>query len=98
MLERRSLVTCALELLECVERFEELSRDGDVVAHVHLPVFFRHGHEGDGDRLVRVQGMRVGTVFDELVRVLALCVGGDVQDACFDAARPKAAPVRLSQA
>ena len=62
----------------------EISRDGGVVAEVHLPVLGGHGHEGDGDGLVRVQVF--GAVLDEFARVIALGVGGDVVHRGLDAA------------
>ena len=89
-------LTRALKPREGVERSEEIARDGGVVAKVHLPVLGRHGHEADGDGVVRVQ--MFGAVLDELARAIALSGGGDVEDAGLDATRAEAAPVRLSQA
>ena len=44
----------ALKPREGVECAEEIAGDGGVVAKVHLPPLGRHGHEADGDGVVRV--------------------------------------------
>ena len=56
----------------------------------------RHGHESDGDGIVRVQVLRA--VLDDCSRATALDAGGDVENPGFDTARAETAPVCLSQA
>jgi hypothetical protein len=74
----------ALKFCERLEGPEEVARDGDVIAEVHLPALGGHKHEADSDRVVRVQMFRA--VLDDLLRVGTLSRGGDVQNAGLDAA------------
>jgi hypothetical protein len=89
-------LSSALHFSERVEGFKKLAGDGGVVAHVHVPMLGRHGHECNADRVVRVEVFRA--VLDYGARLISLCRGGDAQDGGLNAAGAEASPVCVSQA
>ena len=86
----------ALKPRKDVERSEEITGDGGVVAEIHLPALGRIDHEADGDSVVRTQMFRA--VLDDVPGESTFVGGGDVEDAGLDTTRTEAAPVRLCKA
>jgi hypothetical protein len=96
ILARFAALPGALKSCKSVERSEEITGDGGVVAEICMPALGWIDHEGDGDSVVRVQVFRA--VLDDIPRASTLVGGGDVEDAGLDATRPEASPVGLGEA
>jgi hypothetical protein len=94
-LRRFAALAGPLKLCEGIERSEEITGDGGVVAEIHLPAPGWIDHEADGDSVVRAQVFR--TALDDVPGERTFVGGGYVEDAGLDATRPEAAPVGLGQ-
>ncbi len=96
LLGRFAVLASPLKSCKGIERSEEITGDGGVVAEIGLPAPGRIDHEANGDSVMRAQVFRA--VLDDVPGESTFVGGGDVEDTRLDTARPEAAPVGLGEA